>query len=295
MGIVKFTDYLPLNLTGVNSTTQTLAADNVTGMAISTGSRAGGSFYINAKLAAQLTSVYYPVYAGWYRVVQVDASATAANIVFGAIGGQCTLAKGEDIVTDQANVLVAGLAPCVFLTGGLGVIVSSAYLPAQAAMTPGNYTIVQDAGDASVLLAANQAVSVGDVLVAAAGVGTVTKPAATVLEAVNTLPTVVGVAQAALTTPAAGSGTAIALASAGVAVYTVTLTGGATNGLAGQQAVITASASHGTVNNGTFLITASTATTITLANPNAVVDTTFTATLQGLVRVRLGFPFGQNL
>ena len=295
MGRIKFTDYVPQNLVGVNSASKTLVSEVVTGTPISTGAVVGESFYIFKKQAALLSTPYFPVYQGWYRVVQVDAGATAANIAFGAIGGQTTLAKGEDVVTDQANVLTIGLAPCVFLTGGLGLIVSSAYVPALAAMTPGNYTIVQDAGDASVLLAANQAVSVGDVLVAAAGVGTVTKPATTVLEAVNTLSTVVGVAEAALTTPAAGSGTAIALASGGVAVYTVTLTGGASNGLLGQQAVISAAASHGTVNNGTFLITASTATTITVANPNAVVDTTFTATLQGLVRVRLGFSSGQNL
>jgi hypothetical protein len=295
MGRIKFTDYIPQNLVGVNSASKTLAADNVTGMPISTGAVVGESFYISKITAALLSTVYYPLYEGWYRVVKVDTGATVANINFGSIGGQATLAKGEDTVTDQANVLSVGLAPCVFLTGGLGLIVSSAYVPALTAMTAGNYTVVQDAGDASVLLAANQAVSVGDVLVAAAGVGTVTKPSATVLEAVNTLSTVVGIAEAALTTPASGSGTAIALASGGVAVYTISLAGGASNGLAGQQAVITAAASHGSVNNGTFLITASTATTITLANAAAVADTTFTATLQGLVRVRLGFSFGQNL
>jgi len=294
MSLVKFTDYVPLNLIGVNSPSQTLAADNVTGMPISTGARKGGSFYIGAKQVAQLSTPYYPVYAGWYRVVLVDPGATAANIVFGAIGGQQSLANGEDQVTDQANVLVPGLAPCLFLTGGLGLIVSGAYVPALPAMTPGNYTIVQDSGDASVLLAANQAVSVGDVLVAAAGVGTVTKPAATVLEAVNTFPTIAGVAEQAITTPAALTGASVVAASGGVAAYHGTYTGGGSNAFAGMQAVITGA--QFAANNGTFLITASSATVLTLANPVAVAEThAHTATLQALIRVRLAFQVGQGI
>jgi hypothetical protein len=51
---------------------------------------------------------------------------------------------------------------------------------------------------------------------------------------------------------------------AGTGVYTVTLTGGANNGLAGQRVVM---AGFGTsANNGTFIITASNATTITTTN-----------------------------
>lgn len=54
---------------------------------------------------------------------------------------------------------------------------------------------------------------------------------------------------------------------AGTGVYTVTLTGGANNGLAGQTVVM---AGFGTsANNGTFLITASSATTITTTNSNS--------------------------
>lgn len=53
----------------------------------------------------------------------------------------------------------------------------------------------------------------------------------------------------------------------GTGVYTVTLTGGASNGLAGQVVVC---AGFGTSsNNGTFLITASNATTITTTNINS--------------------------
>jgi hypothetical protein len=199
MGQIKFTDYVPLNIVGVNSASKTLAADNVTGMPIPTGVGVGESFYISAKNAALLSTAYYPVYPGWYRVVQVDTGATAANIVYGAIGGQANLtnARLENNVTDQANVLSQGIAPCVFLTGGLGLIVNSAYVSALPAMTPGNFTIVQDSGDATVLVAAGQTVAVGSVLVAAAGVGTVTVLAGTVVA--NTLATVVGVAEAAVT------------------------------------------------------------------------------------------------
>src|SRR6266566_1042518 len=54
---------------------------------------------------------------------------------------------------------------------------------------------------------------------------------------------------------------------AGTGVYTVTLTGGANNGLTGQVVVM---AGFGTgANNGTFVITASNATTITTTNTNS--------------------------
>ena len=123
MGQIKFTDYVPLNLVGVNSVSKTLAADNVTGMPIATGARPGESFYLSAKNAAALSTPYFPIYPGWYRLVQVDPGATAANIVFGAIGGQANITAGgllDNNVTDASNVLNLGIAPCVFLTGGLG-------------------------------------------------------------------------------------------------------------------------------------------------------------------------------
>lgn len=296
MGRIKFTDYVPQNLVGVNSASKTLVSEVVTGTPISTGAVVGESFYIGKKQAAQLSTVYYPVYEGWYRVVQVDTGATAANIAFGAIGAQLSIGATtllENQVTDLSHALNQGIAPCVFLTGGLGLIVSSAYAPALAAMTPGNYTIVQDAGDASLLVAAGQTVSVGSVLVTqpSAPTGPVVVAGA-ISDTVYS--TIVGIALASLTTPAALTGSAVAAASGGVAVYTGTYTGGGSNAFLGQQAVITGASNA--ANNGTFLITASTATTLTLANPNAVAEThAHTATLQGLVRARLGFPFGQNL
>ena len=303
MGRIKFTDYLPLNLVGVNSPSKTLVAEAVTGTPISTGAVPGESFYINKAQALQLSTPYFPVYPGWYREVMVDVGATAANIAFGTIGAQLSLTTStlyDNQVTDTTHALNIGIAPCVFLTGGLGLLVSGASAPIPVggtvpgsllAMTPGNYTIVQDAGDASLLVAANQTISVGNVLVSNASNGTVSAAGA-ISDTVYS--TIVGIAEAALTVPAAASGTAVAAPSGGVAVYTVTLTGGASNGLAGLQAVVTAASNA--ANNGTYLITASTSTTITLANPNAIAEThSSTVTPQGLVRARLGFPFGQAI
>ena len=132
MGRIKFTDYVPQNLLGVNSASKTLVAEVVTGTPISTGAVVGESFYISKGQAAQLSTPYFPVYAGWYRVVLVDSAAAVANIAFGAIGGQLSLGTTtllENQVTDASKVLNLGIAPCVFLTGGLGLIVSSAYSP----------------------------------------------------------------------------------------------------------------------------------------------------------------------
>jgi hypothetical protein len=108
--------------------------------------------------------------------------------------------------------------------------------------------------------------------------------------------TIVGIAEAAVTTPAALTITSNAVASGGVTVYTGTITGGAANAFAGFQFVITGGSPASV--NGTYLCTASTATTLTLANASAAVSTSYSsgaATSQALVRARLGFPFGQQI
>src|ERR1700752_3999631 len=66
--------------------------------------------------------------------------------------------------------------------------------------------------------------------------------------------------------------TSVATSSGGTAVYTGTITGGGSNAYAGLKFTI-AGFSNG-VNNGTFLCTASTITTITLSNASAVSETT---------------------
>jgi hypothetical protein len=301
MGRIKFTDYVPQNLTGVNSASKTLVAEIVTGTPISTGAVVGDSFHISKAQAALLSTTYFPVYAGWYRVVQLDTGMNAAKTGFGMIGGQANLTTTllENNVTDAGDVLNLGIAPCVFLTGGPGELVSSAYAPSpQAALTPGYFTIVQDGGDASLLVGAGQTVSVGSVLVSTAA-GTVAV-AGSISNTVYS--TIVGIAEAAVTTPSSLTLSAVAAASGGVAVYTGTITGGGSNAFAGFQFVIAGFdlAANNSVATGpcggAFLCTASSTTTLTLVNPLAVADThAGTAVSQALVRARLGFPFGQQI
>ena len=64
---------------------------------------------------------------------------------------------------------------------------------------------------------------------------------------------------------------AAANASGGTTVYTGTITGGSANALAGQ--VFTVAGFDNTMNNGSFICTASTSTTLTLSNPSGVADT----------------------
>jgi hypothetical protein len=272
MAGIQFTQYIPLNLTGVNSLTKTLATETLTGIPLATGATPGGRFYLTEKQAASCSAAPTLCHAGWYRIVQVDAGATAANIFFGGIGAMVSLASGENVVTDVAHVLSLGAVPVVFL----------------GAVTPGNYTFVQDQGDASLLVPAGQTVVVGNLLASNTANGTVS-----VAGAISnaTLITLVGLATAALATPVALTLSQVAAASGGSTLYTGTITGGAANALAGLSAVITGFAAA--ANNGTFLVLASSATTLTLANPNGVAVTAAgTATLQGYIRARLGFPFG---
>lgn len=74
--------------------------------------------------------------------------------------------------------------------------------------------------------------------------------------------------------------TAAANASSGTTVYTGTITGGGTNGLAGEVFVVAGFATS--ANNGTFICTASTTTTLTLDNGAGVAEThAGTATSEG--------------
>ena len=57
------------------------------------------------------------------------------------------------------------------------------------------------------------------------------------------------------------------------AVYTGTVTGGGSNAFAGRQFVIAGFAASSGINNGTFQCVASTATTLTLTNANAITET----------------------
>ena len=65
--------------------------------------------------------------------------------------------------------------------------------------------------------------------------------------------------------------TQVALASGGITTYTGTITGGGANALAGSEFVV--SGFSNAVNNGTFLVLSSTATTLTLDNSSSVAET----------------------
>lgn len=147
---IQFTSYVPQTLTGVNSPSPTLAAEVVTGSPIPTGAFPGNCFYLSEQLAQELSSGV--CHAGWYMVVQVDSGATAANIALGYVGHQSTIAgsstaPGALLVTDASHGLAIGINPVVFL----------------GAVTPGNYTIVQVAGDGQLFGSAAVA-AVGTVL-----------------------------------------------------------------------------------------------------------------------------------
>jgi hypothetical protein len=137
---LQFTAYTQIGLFNVNSASPTFSAEAVTGLPLPTGANVGQRFYLGEDQANALTTglslngVTIQGHRGWYRTVQVDSGATAANVAFGYIGAQSTMANGENVVTSADLALALGLRPCVFL----GVV------------TPGNYTIVQDQGDATV-------------------------------------------------------------------------------------------------------------------------------------------------
>lgn len=139
MGL-QFTAYTQIGLFNVNSASPTFSAEAVTGLQLPTGAQVGQRFYLGEDQANQLTTgltlngVTIQGHRGWYRTVQVDSGATAANVAFGYIGAQLSLAKGVNVVTSADQALGLGINPCVFL----GIV------------TPGNYTIVQDQGDATV-------------------------------------------------------------------------------------------------------------------------------------------------
>ena len=285
---IQFTSYIPTALVGNNSPSPTLAAEVVTGLPIPTGAFPGNTFLLTEAQASQLSQSVvngatpaFVCHAGWYEVVQVSASAVAANIKAGAIGACINVSNTyaaeqasispQAVVTDGATAATAGLLanyPVVFLNS----------------VTPGNYTIVQVAGDASVLLAASQTVAAGNLLAS--------QTPGTVVETSTQSTLNIGIAQQTFNSPAGAlTLSAVAAASGGVAVYTGTITGGTSPAYVGQTFVITGF--DLAVNNGTFVCTACSTTTLTLTNANAVADThAGTATAENLMRANVNFPFG---
>jgi len=291
---IQFTNYTPTSLIGNNSTSPTLAAEVATGTPLPTGAFPGNVFYLTESQAAQLSQSVvngatptFTCHAGWYMVAQVDAGATAANVVAGAIGAQKAIPSTytasqasvppQALVTDASHVLGLGINPVIFLN----------------TVTPGNYTIVQIAGDAHVTLAVSQACVAGSSLLeyASTGLASVVGTGSTNITD-SILQATVGVAEETWNSPAAALVlSAVAAASAGSAVYTGTITGGTSPNFVGNRFVVAGFTK--TANNGTFICTACSTTTLTLSNPNAVAEThAGTATALNLMRVQVKFPFG---
>lgn len=284
---IQFTSYVPTALVGVNSPSPTLAAEVVTGLPIPTGAFPGNTFYLTEAQANQLSqssvngAPLLICHAGWYMVVQVAATATASLIAQGLVGAQASLPTTQQqsnanvpvqaVVTDVAHSHTAmgdGQNPVVFLN----------------AVTPGNYTIVQIDGDASLLSSATT--TLGEVLGYSASTGQVASGAYT------TPGLVAGLAEAVVTVPGALTLTAAAGASGGTTVYTGTIAGGAANALVGTNFTVAGFTNAG--NNATGIAVASTATTLTIVNAGGIAEThAGTATgVSALVRTNLAFPFG---
>jgi hypothetical protein len=280
---ITFTSYIPTSLVGVNSPSPTLAADPLTNAPIPTGALPGNVFFLTESQANQLSTSALTCHTGWYAVVKVDASAVAANIVAGAIGAQLSIPTTNAasqanippscVVTDAATANTAGLLavnPVVFL----------------GAVTPGNYTIVQISGDGSLLLAAGATTTSAGVILVSTSAGTVTSSATMTSLTAGVSEQIRAVPAGALTLSAA------AAASGGTTVYTGTITGGGTNAFAGVTFVVAGFTTA--ANNGTFLCTASSTTTLTLANTAGAAEThAGTATPNSvLIRANISFPFG---
>lgn len=91
------------------------------------------------------------------------------------------------------------------------------------------------------------------------------------------------------------AGSQCASASGGNTVYTVSLAGGSSNGLVGQFIYVTGFVTNPVANNGTYACVASTASTVTLANPSGVAEVhAFTAT-SWLNSIVLQVPTGATL
>lgn len=80
------------------------------------------------------------LFEGRYRFVQLDSTATAANIQTGSIGLMKSLAKGPNFITDYSNGLSGAIRPVVFLAGATAAQVAS-----------GLWVFVQELGIATVL------------------------------------------------------------------------------------------------------------------------------------------------
>jgi len=149
-------EFLPQDMVTVYTSPSGMT-DTRTGAAYNFGGLLVGGYFDLTEQEAQSYG-RSQLHEGRYRYVQIDSSATAANIVQGSIGLMKSLALGVNVITSYDKGLAAGLRPVVFLNA-----------PTAAQVLAGCYLFVQEQGDASVLAAGSISATAGTVVQSTTG------------------------------------------------------------------------------------------------------------------------------
>jgi hypothetical protein len=221
-------------------------------------------------------SSFTSIFAGTSNMVGNILANTSITLGGGTLKGRAlaglVTSSGAVTIATATNITAPASAATPTTAGGVaqaliasqpGLSVPSAYPQVTPnGVGPQNLDLLQIVGEG------------GDILVSVDNIGTVHNVSTSSL---FTSPlTSVAVDDFALTSVAISSFTITSVVGS-TGVYTGTFTGGASNAFAGKQVVIAGFVNGG--NNGTFTITASTATTITVT-PNTQVDETHAATAE---------------
>jgi hypothetical protein len=157
-------EFLPQSLTTVYASPSGMA-DIRTGLPYQAGGLIVGAYFDLTEAEAQNLSGNV-LHTGRYRFIQVDSTATAANVKFGSIGLMKSLALGANFITSFDKGLAAGLHPIVFCA-----------TPTSTQISAGAYIFGQEAGIATVNYRATltaAAPAVGDMIFTfSGGAGTV--------------------------------------------------------------------------------------------------------------------------
>lgn len=150
-------EFIPQNMLTVYTSPSGMT-DPRTGLPYMAGGLKPGDYFDLTEAEAQAQSPN--LHEGRYRFVQVDSTATAANILRGTVGVMKTLAQGVNFITDYSNNIGG-------TTGLPRAVVFLAPLTA-AQVTAGAYVFVQEQGDAT-LLAAGALATVGTAIIVTTG------------------------------------------------------------------------------------------------------------------------------
>jgi hypothetical protein len=154
-------EFLPQSLTSVYASPSGMA-DIRTGLPYQAGGLMVGAYFDLTEAEAQSLSGNV-LHTGRYRFVQVDSTATAANVKFGSVGLLKSLALGVNFITSFDKGIAAGLHPVVFVAS-----------PSSTQISAGAYIFVQEAGIATVNYRAtltNGTPAVGDLVSTFSGGG----------------------------------------------------------------------------------------------------------------------------